>query len=102
MARLDCIALTLLATQELVSAAVRDVGELGDIDVGQRARMVVLIPAYGLAGDAVDVGQPVDPTPSQHRAHGGGRHTQLLRHRTSTIRRITCWLVLLGLWRGRE
>ena len=57
-------------------AAVGDVAELGDVDVDQRAGMVVLVAAQRFAGDPVDVGEPVDPAPHQHRVHGRGRHPE--------------------------
>jgi hypothetical protein len=37
------IGLALLSGEELVAAAVGDVAELGDVDVDQRPRMVVLV-----------------------------------------------------------
>src|SRR6478735_8385841 len=55
------------------AAAVGDVGELGDVDVDQRAGVVVLVAAQGFAGDPVDPGEPVDPAPHQHGVHRGSR-----------------------------
>ena len=47
------------------AAAVGDVAELLDVDVDQRAGVVVLVAADRLAGDPVDVGEPADPAPDQ-------------------------------------
>jgi hypothetical protein len=59
-----------------VPAAVGDIAELGDIDMDQRAGMSMLITTQRLAGDTVDMGQPVDPAPGQHRVHRRARHIE--------------------------
>lgn len=51
-----------------MAAAVGDVGELGHVDVNQRSGMIVFIPPQRFAGDAVDVGQPVDSAPGHSTA----------------------------------
>lgn len=66
------VGLAVLAADEPVATAVGDVGELGDVDVDQRAGVVVLVAAQGFAGDAVEVAEPVDPAPHQHRVDGRG------------------------------
>ena len=66
------VELALLPAQKPVSAAVRNVGELGDVDVDHRAGVRVLIATQRLAGDPVDVGEPVDPASDQHRVHCRG------------------------------
>jgi hypothetical protein len=38
--------------------------------------MCMFVTPQGFAGDAVDAGQVVDPTPGQHRVHGRGRHVR--------------------------
>jgi hypothetical protein len=53
--RLAGIVSALLSTQKLVSATVRDVAEFGDVDVDQRAGIVMLVAAQRFTGDAVDV-----------------------------------------------
>ena len=57
-----------------MAAAVGDVGELGDIDVDQRAGVSVFVAAQRFAGDPVDAEEPVDLSPDQHRVHRRGRH----------------------------
>ena len=69
----------LLAADVAPAAAVGDVAELLDVDVEHRAGVVVLVAADRLAGDPVDVGEPVDPAPDQHRVHGRGGQPELRR-----------------------
>ena len=104
------VGLAVLAADEPVAAAVGDVAELGDVDVDQRAGVVVLVAAQRFAGDAVEMGQPVDPAPHQHRVHGRGGQAEPAgdldraesrRHRSRTIRRTICGLVRVGLRCGR-
>ena len=54
-------------------AAIRDVAELGDVDVDQRTRVGVLVAAQWFTGDPVDSTQTVDPAADQHGVHGRGR-----------------------------
>jgi hypothetical protein len=54
--RLQGIVLALWSAQELVAATVGDIAELGDVDMYQRAGMIMLVAPQWLAGDAVDVG----------------------------------------------
>ena len=70
------VAVALLAADVAPAAAVGDVAELGDVDVDQRAGMVVLVAAQRFAGDPVDVREPVDPAADQHGVHGRGRHPE--------------------------
>ena len=44
--------------------------------IALRPRVLVLAAADGLTGAAVDVGQPVHPTPHQDRVEGRGRNPQ--------------------------
>jgi hypothetical protein len=67
----------LLDPNESPAAAVWDVAELGDVDVDQLAWSRSFVAAGGLPGDPVDVGEPVEPAPDEHRMHGRGRHLQL-------------------------
>jgi hypothetical protein len=78
---------TLGLADEPPAAAVGDVAELGDVDVDQLTRSGPLIAAGRLTGDPVDVGQPVEPAPDQHRMHGRGRDPQLRpdRHRPQPL-----------------
>lgn len=57
-------------------AAAGDVAELGDVDVEQRAGMVVLVASHGFPGHSVDEGEPIDPAAGQYRVHGRDRHTK--------------------------
>ena len=47
-------------------------GRAHEIDMQQRARVIVFVAADRLTGDPVDTGQPVDPAADQHRVHGRG------------------------------
>ncbi len=38
--------------------------------------MGVFVAALRFAGDTVDVRQPADPAPGQHRVHGRGRYSE--------------------------
>src|SRR5690625_3731561 len=101
----------LLATDEPVPATIGDIAELGDVDVDHRPRIGMLVTPQRLPGDAVDVGEPVDPaptstactveagTPSRPAIWTGPSR---FRQRNATMRRTTGCGVLLGLVRGRE
>ena len=82
-----------------------------DIDVEHRPGVGVLVAADDLPGAPVDVGEPVDPAPHEHRVHrrGGAMFTAApiatgpnrLRHRRCTIVRTTGAGVRVGLRWGR-
>ena len=74
------VAFALLPTQKSMPTAVGDVGELRDVDVDQRAGIVMFIPAQRFAGDPINVRQPVDSAPGQHGVYGGGRYAELARY----------------------
>lgn len=52
-----CVGFALLPAEELVPSAVRDVAELRDVDVDQRARMVVLVAADRFTSDPIDAAE---------------------------------------------
>jgi hypothetical protein len=62
------------AADEAPPATVGDVAQLLDVDVDQRARVGMLVPAHRLPGGPVEVSEPVQPAPGQHPGHRGGRH----------------------------
>ena len=69
----------LLSSDVPVAAPIRDVAELGHVNVDQRAWMVVLVATQRLASDSVDPGEPVDPAPHQDRVHSRCLHPELAR-----------------------
>src|SRR5215203_860116 len=71
------VQIALLPSHEAMSAAVRDVAELGDVDVDQRSWVRVLEATQGFTGDPIDVREPVDPAAHKHRVHRRGRDTEL-------------------------
>lgn len=71
------VEIALLSSNEPVTAPIRDIAELGHVNVDQRAWMVVLVATQWLASDSVDPGEPIDPTPHQDRVHGRCRHPEL-------------------------
>lgn len=68
--------LTLLPADVAPSTAVREIAELGNIDVYQRAGVLVFVAAQRFPGHPVDTRKPIDPTAHQHRMHRRGRHPQ--------------------------
>ncbi|BAX97296.1 hypothetical protein MSTE_01980 [Mycobacteroides stephanolepidis] len=66
-ARVD---LAVSLTEELVPAAVGDIGEFGDIDMDQRPGMIMLVAAQRFTGDAVNARKPVYSASGQHSVHG--------------------------------
>jgi hypothetical protein len=91
-------------------AAVGDVAELGDVDVDQRAGVRVLVTPDRFTRHTIDVAEPVQSTPHQHRVHGRGWHASRppiwtglsrWRQRSRMIRRLRSSGVRRGLECGR-
>jgi len=60
------------SADEAMPATVGDAAEFGDVDVDQRARVVVLVAADRFTGDSIDMGEPVDPAAPQNGVHRRG------------------------------
>ncbi len=60
----------------LVAAAGWDAAQLLDVDADELAGPVTLVAADGLAGLAVEVGEPVEVVADQDAVHRGGRDAQ--------------------------
>jgi len=65
------VASSLLLAHKPPAAVIGDVAELLDVSVQHRARVVVLVATDRFPGGAVDVAEPVESTPDQHRVHRG-------------------------------
>jgi hypothetical protein len=70
-----------LAAEVAPAAAVGHVAEFLDVDVQQVAGVFVFVAADRLAGDPVEVGEPVGPVTGQHGVHGGGGQAELVGDR---------------------
>ncbi|ORV49975.1 hypothetical protein AWC05_28875 [Mycobacterium florentinum] len=79
--RRRAILAALRTSDEPPPAANRNVAQFLDIDVDQRAWVFVLVAANPLTRADIDVGQPVQSTPNQHRVNRRGRHRQTRRDR---------------------
>jgi hypothetical protein len=90
----DGIAFALLSAEELVAAAVGNVGELSGSPVTRSIRDSRLIRHRVSTACTVEAGMPMSPA----ICTGPSRR----RHRNRTIRRTTSGLVFAGLVRGRE
>jgi hypothetical protein len=70
------VLLALLAADVAPAAAVGDLAELLDVNVDQVAGVFVLVPADPLTGYPVDVAEPVEAAPGQHRVDRRCRHPE--------------------------
>src|SRR5690606_39424951 len=66
------VAFALDAADEPPSASVGDVAELRDVDMDQRAGMVVLVSSDEFSRDPIDVAEPVDSKSHEHCVDGRG------------------------------
>ncbi|VXC53820.1 conserved hypothetical protein [Aeromicrobium sp. 9AM] len=71
--RRHAVPVSLLFADVAPPTTVRDVAELGDIDMDHRPGMGVFVAADRFTGDPVDAAEPVHPTPHQHRVDRRGR-----------------------------
>lgn len=60
----------MLTSDKPPPATIRDLAELGDIDMDQITRSIVLVTADDLAGGPVGVRQAVDPAPPEDLMRG--------------------------------
>lgn len=77
----------LLSSDVAPPATVGDVPELLDVDVQHVAGVLVLVPAHGLPGGPVHMGEPVEPASDQDSVSGRGRDPDLRSEldRTQTL-----------------
>jgi hypothetical protein len=67
----------LSSADESPAALIGNIAQFLDIDMDQRARMRMLVTAYWLTSDPIDMREPVEPTPHQHLVHCGRRQPDL-------------------------
>jgi hypothetical protein len=79
----------LLSAHEAPATTIGNVAELGDIDMDQRAGMVVFVAAQRLTGHPIDMTEPADPAAHEHGMHRRGRQAELAGdlHRAETVPR---------------
>ena len=58
------------------AAALAQPAQLLDVDMDQLIGRLAYVAPSWFTGDAVNVGEPVQTTPSQDRVHGRGGHVQ--------------------------
>lgn len=68
------ILLALGSAHEPLTATCGYVAQLLDIDVDQRSRVIMFVPADWLTGTNVDVRQTIQSASDQHSVHSRGRH----------------------------